>query len=138
MYYLINRQKCSIHIEVINDPNQHYIFLNNVNFRSSYFSMGEQMMNKMKNSRMAGVWIDFCFPWRQVLVWMKFHWHWANADIVKTTYLLPKAQGTKYWDDSYSPRSGRVVVNILIRNVLFLFNDLHSINYLHSHGFIVR
>lgn len=55
MYYLINRQECSIHIEVINDPNQHYIFLNNVNFRSSYFSMGEQMMNKMKNSRMAGV-----------------------------------------------------------------------------------
>ena len=53
MYYLINRQECSIHIEVINDPNQHYIFLNNFNFRSSCFSMGEQMMNKMKNSRMA-------------------------------------------------------------------------------------
>lgn len=55
MYYLINRQECSIHIEVINDPKQHYIFLNNFNFRSSPFSMGEQMMNKMKNSRMAGI-----------------------------------------------------------------------------------
>lgn len=28
------------------------------------------MMNKMKNSRMAGVWIDFVFPWRQVLVFL--------------------------------------------------------------------
>ena len=30
-------------------------FLNNLNFRSSSFSMGEQMMNKMKNTRMAGI-----------------------------------------------------------------------------------
>ena len=73
-----------------------------------------------------------------MLVWMKFHWCWSNEEIVKTACLLPKSQGTKYWDDSYSPRSGRVVVNILVRNVLFLFSDIHAINYLHSHDLIVR
>lgn len=97
------------------------------------------MMNKMKNSKNGWCLDRLLFSLETSIGLDEISLALGkNADIVKTTYLLPKAQGTKYWDDSYSPRSGRVVVNILIRNVLFLFNDLHSINYLHSHGFIVR